>query len=109
MSQIVVIDDRIEVDQISIDEVNIDNNVEIDKLIDNDKPPHNGKPITNIELSPSGKYIVTYSQEDHSIFDWNVENVKEKSKFPQDGVKCICVSDDKKLVCVSGVSNEISK
>ncbi|PKC72008.1 hypothetical protein RhiirA1_438512 [Rhizophagus irregularis] len=46
MSQIVEIDDKIEVDKISVEEVNTDNNIEIDKLIDNDKSPHNGEPIT---------------------------------------------------------------
>ncbi|RGB36456.1 hypothetical protein C1646_758096 [Rhizophagus diaphanus] len=32
--------------------------------------PHNGKPITKIEISPQSRYIVTYSQEDKSFVGW---------------------------------------
>ncbi|CAB4424364.1 unnamed protein product [Rhizophagus irregularis] len=32
--------------------------------------PHNGKPITKIEISPQSRYIVTYSREDKSFVGW---------------------------------------
>ncbi|CAB4377809.1 unnamed protein product [Rhizophagus irregularis] len=32
--------------------------------------PHNGKPITKIEIAPQSRYIVTYSQEDKSFVGW---------------------------------------
>ncbi|GBC33614.2 hypothetical protein GLOIN_2v823409 [Rhizophagus irregularis DAOM 181602=DAOM 197198] len=72
---------------------------------------HNGKPITEIELSPKGRYLVTYSKEDQSIVGWNVENENEAQlefefsvnkvtlnvdKFNQQ----ICISDDKKLAYI---------
>jgi WD40 repeat protein len=112
----IAIDDEIKIDT---DEYDIDENETNDSDKDNidnyknDKPPHNGKPITNIELSPGGKYLVSYSREDDSIFGWNVENINEVNKpepeFHVDGldgyVKCIRVSDDKKLMCYhNGIS-----
>ncbi|UZO29260.1 uncharacterized protein OCT59_022743 [Rhizophagus irregularis] len=33
-------------------------------------PPHNGKPITKIAISPQSRYVVTYSQEDKSFVGW---------------------------------------
>src|SRR3954462_12815880 len=78
-----------EMDEIS---VNIDNENDINKIdvthkdkidvthkdkIDKYNPPHNGKPITMIEVSPNEKYLVTYSNKDHSIVDWNVEDKDE--------------------------------
>ena len=53
----------------------------IEPVIEPQKPrsskPHNGKPIDKIEISPKGKYLVTYSEEDHSIVGWNVENIDD--------------------------------
>lgn len=106
MSQIVEIDDD------NIDKVNVFDNIDENKLTNNDKPPHNDKPITNIELSPHGNYLISYSQDDNSILGLNVENVNEdqpKLKFHvdlttvgiYDYVKCMCVSEDMKLVVVS--------
>lgn len=43
--------------------------------------PHNGRPITKIEISPNEEYIVTYSVIDHSIFGWNI---KDKGSFPNE-------------------------
>jgi WD40 repeat protein len=79
-----------------------------DKIFTFDDKPHNGKPITNIEVSPKGKYLVTYSHYDHSFVGWNVE-VLDKEQIKLDNtiqevridniyVKSLCVSDDKKLV-----------
>src|SRR5687767_1899264 len=36
--------------------------------------PHNT--ITKMEISPNGEYLVTYSEEDHSIVLWNVEDIE---------------------------------
>ncbi|GES90191.1 hypothetical protein GLOIN_2v1874127 [Rhizophagus clarus] len=69
--------------------------------IDEKTEPHNGEPITNIELSPNGKYLVSFSREDNSIVGWNVENISEDPEFhyfPLGYVRCMCVSNDKKLV-----------
>ncbi|GBC33392.2 hypothetical protein GLOIN_2v1772114 [Rhizophagus irregularis DAOM 181602=DAOM 197198] len=90
--------------------------------IDDDKigKPHNGKPITKIEISPNEKCLVTYSEEDNSIFCWNVNNVNEGSdgnvnnvnegqlypintsiEIPDNiTINQICVSDDMKLVYI---------
>ncbi|GET04866.1 hypothetical protein GLOIN_2v1874127 [Rhizophagus clarus] len=70
---------------------------------DNDKPPHKGKHISRIEVSPNEKYVVTYSKEDNSIVGWKVvdegqlkseftHEIEQESKLEQ-----LCVSDDKKL------------
>ncbi|CAI2177911.1 2752_t:CDS:2 [Funneliformis geosporum] len=40
--------------------------------------PHEGSPITMIEISPNAKYIVTYSEEDKTIVGWNVKDDKCK-------------------------------
>ncbi|CAG8466075.1 467_t:CDS:10 [Funneliformis caledonium] len=40
-------------------------------------PPHNGEPISMMEISPNGKYLVTYSEVDKTIVVWNVENIKD--------------------------------
>ena len=72
----------------------------------NDKP-HNGNPITKMEVSPNEKYLVTYSKEDNSVVGWNVEDVDEGLLKPGSPVKVenydihqICVSDYKKLVYI---------
>ncbi|RIA98944.1 hypothetical protein C1645_812117 [Glomus cerebriforme] len=61
------------------------------------KKPHNSKPITMIEISPKGTYLVTYSPEDKSIFVWKVENVKEVNSSH---IEKKCVSDDKILAYI---------
>jgi hypothetical protein len=104
------IDDKIDTDKTdNIDQV--DDKIDIDKtddidyfdkdIIDNDKP-HNGKPITKIEVSPDESYLVTYSEEDLSIVGWNVEErLKQESSIEvSNGVGLICVSNDKKLVYI---------
>ena|ERR1043166_647286 len=71
------------------------------------KQPHNGKPITNVEVSPNGKYLVTYSEKDHSIVGWNINDIDEGRLRPDSTVKSgnkrvnqICVSDDRKLAYI---------
>uniref|UniRef100_U9UUT9 Uncharacterized protein n=1 Tax=Rhizophagus irregularis (strain DAOM 181602 / DAOM 197198 / MUCL 43194) TaxID=747089 RepID=U9UUT9_RHIID len=41
-------------------------------------PPHNGKPITKIAISPQSKYVVTYSQEDKSFVGWCSKNTRKE-------------------------------
>jgi hypothetical protein len=85
-----------------------------------DIPVYNGKPITIIELSPNEKYLVSYSREDHSIFGWSIEKVNESQPEPvfylsllntvlRGYVKCMCVSDDKKLVYSDNYYNKIGE
>src|SRR5581483_7715710 len=87
------------------------------------EPPHNGKPITRIEISPSGTYLVTYSEIDSSIIGWNVhnENYDEKSdkdegRLEMDKVKPfeldknvkinhLCVSDNKEIAYIVNYKN----
>ncbi|RGB38502.1 hypothetical protein C1646_812605 [Rhizophagus diaphanus] len=86
--------------------MNTNNIIESNRNSITDKP-HNNKPITKIEISPGGRYLVTYSQEDHSVVGWNIEDVDEGQLKPNDSVKInyeinqICVSDDKKLAYIN--------
>ncbi|CAB4484000.1 unnamed protein product [Rhizophagus irregularis] len=49
-------------------------------------PPHNGKPITKIAISPQSRYVVTYSQEDKSFVGWcNSKNTRKENSI----AKCI--------------------
>jgi hypothetical protein len=101
--------DKIDVDKIDFDKIDINKN-DFGKIItfdDIDNKPHDGKPITMIEISPNEKYFITYSKEDRSVVGWNVEvMVKVQLKFDQtfkinkDEIKSLCVSDDKKLVYI---------
>ncbi|PKK66375.1 hypothetical protein RhiirC2_784855, partial [Rhizophagus irregularis] len=94
---------EIDVDKIEID---VDKNDD-DKIFTFDDERHNGKPITRIEISPNGNYLITYSEKDRSIVGWNVEDKdKVQLKFDktvkidednQDEIRSLCVSDDKKL------------
>ena len=69
---------------------------------------HNGKAITEIEISPKSGYLVTYSEEDHSMVGWDVDidegqliTFKPAKIDIHKHVNQICVSDDKKLVYIS--------
>jgi hypothetical protein len=92
---------------------NIDESIGENRNSITDKP-HKNKPITRIEISPSGKYLVTYSQEDHSVVGWNAD-VEEGQLKPNDNVKIdyeiiqICVSDDKKLAYINNDRTCLSK
>ncbi|PKY55427.1 hypothetical protein RhiirA4_474875, partial [Rhizophagus irregularis] len=102
-------DDKNDADQIDVDKIDVDQN-DVDKIFTFDDEPHNGKPITTIEISPNEKYLITYSNEDCSIVGWNVKDIdKIKLKFHQIfyfnadnkyNTKCLCVSDDKKLAYI---------
>ena len=67
----------------------------------------NGIPIIKVEISPNGKYLVTYNKEDRLIVGWNIEDKSEGRLEPNStarldykmNINQICVSDDKKLVC----------
>jgi hypothetical protein len=72
-----------------------------------DDKPHNDKPITNIEISPNGKYLVTYSKKDCSIIGWDISGTVEGRLKPDSIVETgskrvnqICISDDKKLAYI---------
>lgn len=85
--------------------VKIDDDIE-KTGVDDDKL-HNGKPITRIEISPNEKYLVTYSEDDHSILGWDVNNKVEGQLEPDsilivldENINQICVSDDMKLVYI---------
>ncbi|PKK61670.1 hypothetical protein RhiirC2_791467 [Rhizophagus irregularis] len=81
----------------------VDSDVHNSEIIEKLHNGHNGKPITKIEISPKGKYLVTYSEGDKSLICWNVENVdgsQLKSEFSVNSDKRlnqICISDDKKF------------
>ncbi|PKY42634.1 hypothetical protein RhiirA4_456466 [Rhizophagus irregularis] len=112
MSEVSVkIDNEIDTEKIDV----IDNDVtDKDKIGVSDKDKienyHNGNPITEIEVSPKGRYLVTYSKEDHSIVGWNIENENEaqlKFEFSVNDVSLnvdkfnqICISDNKKLAYI---------
>lgn len=110
MSEVFVkIDNEIDTEKIDV----IDNDVfDKDKINVPDKDNyHNGKPITDIEVSPNEKYLVTYSKEDCSIVGWNIDNKNEQLKFEfsvndvkldvDDRNQQFCISDDKKLAYIS--------
>ncbi|RIA87473.1 hypothetical protein C1645_740109 [Glomus cerebriforme] len=102
-------DISVKIDEIDV-EIDDEKNIATD-IKKNDKP-HNGKPITMIEVSPNGTYLVTYSPEDNSFIGWNVTNVDDVADMDEFQLKPddyhhtteystytykICVSDDKKL------------
>ncbi|PKY17651.1 hypothetical protein RhiirB3_468091 [Rhizophagus irregularis] len=107
---------EIEIDKININKIDINNNGidinndRIDNNINNkinnniiNNKPHNGKPITEIETSPNGKYLVTYSEDDHSIVGWDVDKNQFKLEFSikiSDQVGHIRISDDKRLAYI---------
>jgi hypothetical protein len=75
-------------------------NVDIDK----------DKPITKIGLSPNEEYLIIYKQKDKSIVGWNISDTDKEKHNTVDGIKNlnkICVSDDKKFVCIC--NNKLSK
>jgi WD40 repeat protein len=93
--------------------------ISVDKIHEPNKI-HNGKPITRLEVSPNGKYLVTYSEDDNSIVGWDVDKIFEGQLKPDNNTieindnykpNQICVSDDKKLVCICiyGEDNFLSK
>ena len=95
-----------DVDKIDVDKIDVDDDV--DKIFTFDDQPHNGNPITRVEVSPNEKFLVTYSYFDSSIIGWNVEDLDKGQLKLDDTVQPVkvetedtiflCVSDDKKLV-----------
>jgi WD40 repeat protein len=105
-----------QMDEISVKIDDIDNKYDIDD--DEPDEPHNGQPITKIEVSPNEKYLVTYSEEDDSFVVWDVENNDESQLKPinslqvcDKGITQICVSDEIKFVYICGFAGnrQISK
>ncbi|RIA99720.1 hypothetical protein C1645_730642 [Glomus cerebriforme] len=105
------------------DNSSIESPVETDDEIFSEKndKPHNGKPITMIEVSPKETYLVIFSKKDKSFIGWNVENVENvENEFQLDyhrsfveelkksddtfeheiEIRKFCVSDDKKLAYI---------
>ncbi|RGB41500.1 hypothetical protein C1646_752056 [Rhizophagus diaphanus] len=90
-------------------EIEIDNNIGSIEKIENDdnKSPHDGNPITKVEISPNEEYLVTYSEDDHSIIVWNIKD--EGPHKPElfitlssnKSLSQIAISDDKKLVLIN--------
>src|SRR5581483_11760479 len=84
-------------------------------VIDNDKnkytikrpdgDPHNGKPCTMMEISPGCKYIVTYSEGDHSFVLWNVESTNEGRLNPDIFIINNNKEDDNENVILTCVSD----
>ncbi|RIA79209.1 hypothetical protein C1645_847204 [Glomus cerebriforme] len=118
----VKIDDEIDIENdIATDVTDVEKNIATDiKKIDK---PHKGKPITMIEVSPKGTYLVNYSPKtfdkvnkdffnllNGSFIGWNVENVEDEFQLKLDychiitheykNMINICVSDNKKLAYI---------
>jgi hypothetical protein len=75
---------------------------------------HNEKPITSIESSSDGKWVVTYSDVDNSIVGWSstddegmfeliADRIPINDKDKNDQMKQMCVSNDGKLAYIHGV------
>jgi WD40 repeat protein len=91
------------------DEIGIDIQDDIQRKTQ--RKPHNG-PITKIDVSPNGNYLVTYSQFNRSVACWKVKDKNEGKLEPDGGaikiglntfkgnVEQICVSDDEKLAYI---------
>jgi WD40 repeat protein len=104
MSNISVIEINDDADKIDVDKIDVDKNG--DKIFtfdDINDEPHNGEPITRIEISPNEKYLVSFSKKDCSIVGWNIEDIDNvQLKFDQIikrnyKIEILCVSDDKLL------------
>jgi WD40 repeat protein len=77
--------------------------------------PHKGRSVTKIEVSPNGNYLVTYSEKDHSIIGWNVNEIDEGRLEPDFTVKTsnklvsqICVSNDMRLAYIYQLSDVVT-
>ncbi len=47
---------------------------DIQETLKENLPPHNGKQITKMAISPQLKYVLTYSREDESFVGWLVKD-----------------------------------
>ena len=80
-------------------------------------PPKSG-PISRMEVSPNGSYLVAYSKQSNTIVGWNIDDIKEDeegSELDGDIIEIelrdkthFCVSDDKKLAYIDD-DNMLSK
>src|SRR4051794_13122192 len=114
-------DMAISIDAENTESVTDNNSTSMDKLVKDKKDkPHLGKPITKIEISPNGSYLVTYSREDHSIVGWNVEDTDEGRLEPDieivnvkiighQSVNQIRVSDNRTLAYIYNYIDHDSK
>jgi len=55
-----------------------------------------------IEISPNGKYLVTYSEQDRTIVGWDIEYIKKGKKVIKEfaDISHVCVSDEKILAYI---------
>src|SRR5438876_10498378 len=106
-------------DDIIVSVDNIDSIIEshVIPAEENEIRPHDSKQISRLEVSPNRKYLVTYSENDHSIVGWDVKDIDDELKIDDEterlkseitikinnkykNLSQICVSDNKKLVCI---------
>jgi len=69
-----------------------------------DSPSNKFGPISMMEISPNGEYLVTYSEKDKTIVGWHVKNTAKGKKCEQD--KHVKVEDKISHMCVSNKSDE---
>ncbi|GBB91184.1 hypothetical protein RclHR1_18340002 [Rhizophagus clarus] len=87
--------------------IQIDNKYNDSKYDDNERNPsdaHKGKQISLVSLSPNGKCIVTYSEDDNSIERWIV---KDPKLSPREKVNSLSPNNSK--LCLQGKAYELSK
>jgi len=80
--------------------------------------PLKSGPISRMEVSPNGSYLVAYSKISNTIVGWNIDDIKEDeedNELEDDIIEVelrdrthFCVSDDKKLAYIDDY-NMLSK
>ena len=76
----------------------------LDKSPKRPPSPHNGKPISMIEISPNGKYLVTYSEENKTIIGQNLNNLEQNKTVNVNSKRRVlhmCISDEKILAYIN--------
>ncbi|PKY48868.1 hypothetical protein RhiirA4_464594 [Rhizophagus irregularis] len=61
------------------------------------KNAHNGNQVSSVSLSPNGKYVVTYSEDDKSIEGWIVKDSSEDDKSIEGWIVKDSSEDDKSI------------
>jgi WD40 repeat protein len=103
--------DNVKIDVIDKDKIDVTD----EDTIDTNKP-HKGQPITEVEVSPNEKYLVTYSRKDFSVVCWDITEGQLKPEFHIERAIVdvdvsnhqICVSDDKQIVYIT-IGNQLSE
>ncbi len=74
----------------------------IEVIDDTNNPPHNGRPITKMAISPESNYVLTYSLKDESFVGWRVnddeifKDTTTEASFPD--IYDFKISDDKVIL-----------